>query len=112
MVLSQHGIPAVSMNTGCDSFSPEWMKYFTRQEEIILLFDHDKAGDFGATRTAKILGESRTKIYNFWDFDGKGYAIDDFFIDGNRKEYLFEIVAKESKYAFEVQPEKIFHRSR
>lgn len=111
MVLSQHGLPSVSMNMGCDSFAPEWIKYFPRIKEIYLLFDRDSAGDFGAKRTAKILGETRCRIYNFWDFD-KGYAVDDFFIDGHNKDDLLELIKKESKYAFEMDDKKSFNNRR
>jgi hypothetical protein len=98
----QNGIPAVSMNTGCDSFMPQWTKYFLHQKEIYILFDNDRAGNFGSVRTAKILGQTRCKIYNFWDFDGTGFAVDDFFIDGGSREELLDLVQTKAKYSFEL----------
>ncbi len=105
IILAQLGIPAVSMNIGSEGFMPEWVKYFVRQKEIYLLFDRDSAGDFGAIRTATILGEYRCKIYNFWGAEGKGYAVDDFLLDNaNNVDELMDLVENESKYSFEVRP--------
>lgn len=103
IVLGQAGIPAISMNIGCDGFMVDWVKYFIHQKEIFLLFDNDKAGNFGAIRTAKMIGQYRCKIYNFWDEDARGYAVDDWFIDGHSKEELMANVEAESKYCFEIR---------
>jgi DNA primase len=102
IVLNQNGIPAVSMNCGCESFMPEWVAKFVHQDQIYILFDNDKAGNHGAIHTAKILGLTKCRIYNFWDVDAVGYAVDDFFIDGNSKAELMHKAHFESKYAFEL----------
>jgi hypothetical protein len=113
MVLMQNGVPAVSMNMGCDSFMPEWIKYFTGVKEIVILFDNDQAGTLGAVRTAKILGESRCMIYNFFDFEGNGFAVDDFFIDGGTKDELFSEISTWGKRSYELEnPRKNTYNSR
>lgn len=106
IVLNQNGIPAISMNIGCDGFQAAWVKYFIHQKEIYILFDNDIAGVKGAVRTAKILGEYKCKIYNFEDFDGKGYAVDDAFIDGVSAQELLDIVYANSKHSYELLVKK------
>lgn len=106
LVLSQNGIPAVAMNVGCDSFQADWIKHFIHQKEIYILFDHDKAGEFGAIHTARILGEYRCKIYNMWDFDGQGFAVDDYFLEGGTANALSKLIDENSKYLFELDSGK------
>jgi hypothetical protein len=72
-------------------------------------FDRDTAGDAGALKIAKILGQHRCKIYNFWDFDNK-YAVDDFFLDNHGVDELEELVKEQGKYAFEFEEKKVFTR--
>jgi DNA primase len=103
IVLSQNGIPAVAMNVGCDSFMTDWVKYFLYQKEVYVLFDHDKAGETGAKRVANILGQYKCKLYNMWDFEGTGFAVDDYFIEGGTKEELVKTVEANSKYVFELE---------
>lgn len=98
MVLMQNGIPAVATTT----VLPDWYGKFVKQKEIILLYDNDKAGEFEARRSAKILGQERCKIYCFWDFNDSGYDPVDFFNEGNTVESLNELVEKNSKYCFEL----------
>lgn len=103
IILANYGSPSISMNVGCEAFQPTWITFFKNCKEIIILFDNDKAGNKGAIRTAKILGETRCKIYNFWDFDSVGYAVDDYFIDGNTKPDLLTLIKNNSKYSFELK---------
>jgi DNA primase len=110
ILLSQMGIPACSMNIGVDGFQAKWTKYFVRQKEVILLGDNDEAGINGSLRTAKILGQHRCKIYTFNDFEGKGYAVDDFLIDGFGIEDLEERIRVFGKYAFEFEEKKVYTR--
>jgi hypothetical protein len=111
ILLSQFGVPACSMNIGAEGFQAKWSKYFTRVKEINILFDRDSAGDAGALRIAKILGQHRCKIYNFFDFDAK-FAVDDFFLDGHSMEELEELVKEQGKYAFEFEEKKKFEYQR
>jgi DNA primase len=102
MLLSQYGLPAVSMNIGAEGFQASWSKYFIHVKNVIILYDNDTAGTNGAIHTSKILGLHRCKIYNFWDFDAKGFAVDDFFLDGNSLDYLNELVETKSVYPYEL----------
>jgi len=106
IVLMQNGLPAVSMNIGCEGFMPEWIKHFIYQKRIYILFDNDLAGRKGALRTAKILGETRCVLYNFDEFDARGFAVDDYFIDGGTKDGLLQLIEFGGKYAFEVKDDK------
>lgn len=106
IVLNQNGMPAVAMNIGADGFMVDWIKYFINQKEIVILFDHDAAGDFGAIRTANILGRYRCQIYNFWDWDAKGFAADDFMIEGGTAEKLQQAIKVNSKLVFEMEKKR------
>jgi hypothetical protein len=106
IVLSQNNVPAISMNIGAEGFQANWLKYFTRIKEVYLLFDNDVAGNKGAIKTASLLGMNRCKIYNFWEYDSKGFAVDDYFIDGGTWDDLKAKIEKESLYAFEMKEYK------
>lgn len=99
--LLQEGIPAVSHNSGAENWFPEWIRYFTYQKRIYVIYDNDHAGFTGAKKVCHNLGLYRTKMYTFKGFDNK-YDIIDFFTDGHTREEFLELVAKNSKFAFEV----------
>lgn len=101
IVLNQNGIACVSYNSGTVGFLPEWASHFIHQKTIYLLYDNDKAGIKGAIRTAKILGEYKTFIYTFSDFEETGYDANDFFIDGHTKDDLKEILESKMKRTWE-----------
>ncbi len=102
LVLNQNGIPCVSMNTGADGFQSNWVNDFKNQKEVIILFDNDTAGKFGAIHTASILGFGRCYLYNFEDTEIEHYDPNDFFkenkITGNE---FMDMVRSRLKYAFE-----------
>lgn len=106
IVLNQNGIPSVSMNTGAEGFLEEWYPYFIHQREIFILFDNDPAGIKGGIRTAKILGLNRCRLYNFEEFEVKGYDANDFFKDNHTKEEFNEILNTKTRYAFEYKEYK------
>jgi len=108
LVLNQNGIPSVSMNTGSEGFQPEWIKDFQNQKEIVILFDNDNAGKFGAIRAAKILGEGRCYLYNFQDTEVEHYDPNDWFKEtkGTGKEFMADIESK-LKYACEYKEYKL-----
>lgn len=103
IVLNQNGIPTVGFNCGADAFRQEWFINFINQKEIFILYDNDSAGDFGSIITSKILGLTKCRIYNFWDFSTKGYDAGNFFEEGGTKEQLLDLVTEKSKYAFELE---------
>ncbi len=102
VVLNQNNIPAVSSNTGAEGFMVDWFPYFVHQDLIYLIYDNDSAGINGAIRTAKILGETRCKLYTFADKEEKGYDANDFFIDGGTRQEFLSLIENESKYSFEL----------
>jgi DNA primase len=106
ILLSQMGVPACSMNIGVDGFQPTWVRYFKNIKEVVILNDNDEAGVNGSQRTARILGQHRCRIYTFNDFDAKGYAVDDFLIDGFGIEDLEERIKIFGKFAFEYEEKK------
>jgi len=101
MVLIQSGLPAISSNCA-GGYLNKWYSKFTNIKEIFILFDNDDAGNTESKRLAKFLGENRCKIYNFWDFDKKGYDPVDFIRDGNSKDYLLELIKERCKYSFQL----------
>jgi DNA primase len=106
LVLNQNGIPCVSYTSGAEGFQKEWFHYFLYQREIFICFDNDPAGMNGSLKVAKLLGENRCKIYNFWDYEEKGYDANDFFIDGGTKDELMKLIEDKSKYSFELKDKK------
>lgn len=103
IVLNQNSIPCVSMTSGANGFQKEWYGNFINQKEIVLLFDNDEAGNRGSIQTSKILGTQRCRIYNFWDYDEKGYDAGNFFEEGGTKDQLMELVETKGKYSFEME---------
>ena len=101
MILMQNGILSISSNVG-GGFNPAWFSKFLYQDLIYLVFDNDSAGVSEAKRLAKFLGETKCKIYNFQEFDEKGYDPVDFFRDGYTGDDFTNLVEKEAKYVFEI----------
>lgn len=97
--LSQHGLMAISNTAGSETWLDSWFKYFIHQKKIYIIYDNDDAGNFGAKKVAKKLGELRCKIYTFKGYR-KGYDANDFFLDGARDEFV-NLVEERSKYVFE-----------
>lgn len=102
ILLSQNSIPSVAMNIGSEGFQASWIKYFTRIKKVYILFDNDSAGNKGAIKTAYNLGLDRCTIYNFWDSDTKGYAVDDYFLDGGNWEDLRQKISEFGKSPVEL----------
>jgi len=101
MILIQNGLPAVSSNCA-GGYLTSWYSRFNSVKDIILLFDNDDAGTQESKRLSKFLGETKCKIYNFWDFDGKGYDPVDFFRDGHTISELKELINSKFKYGFQL----------
>jgi DNA primase len=99
--LLERGLPAVSHNAGSEYFSNDWFKYFINQSEIFVVYDNDSAGINGAKKVAKVLGESRCKIYTFEGF-GPKYDCCDFFNWGHSAEDFKNVVKSCSKYLCEL----------
>jgi DNA primase len=102
LVLNQNGIPTVSMNTGSEGFMEIWAGYFAHQKEIFILFDNDSAGKLGAIRAAKILGQTKCKLYNFDEYETPGYDAGNFYEDGGTTDKLMEILENKSRYCFQM----------
>lgn len=102
IALLQNHLPAVSSNTGATGFMEDWFPYFIHQKIIYLLYDNDSAGEEGARRTARILGESRCKLYTFSDFEKKGYDANDFFIEGGGSSQLEGLIKEKAKFLCEL----------
>lgn len=98
----QNSLPTVCCDTGAETWLDEWYFYFIRCKQIYLLFDNDKAGDMGSINIARKLGEFRTKIYNFWEFD-KGFSPAYFFREGGTREELLQLIETKSKFVFELE---------
>jgi DNA primase len=101
LILTQNGIPAVSTNSG-GTMLPEWFFKFIYQDEIVILFDNDKAGLLEARKVAKMLGVNRCKIYLFSDFEENGYDPVDFYRDGYTTDELNNLIATKAKYLYEM----------
>jgi DNA primase len=107
IVLTQNGIPTVSYNSGADGFLKDWFYYFIQQDPIYLVYDNDSAGKSGALKTAKILGETKCKIYTFEDFEEPKYDANNYFIDkvGDGKDFM-KLLEEKSKYSFELESKR------
>lgn len=103
--MMQAGLPTVCCDTGAETWLNDWFFKFIRCKEIYCLLDRDVAGDVGSIKIARSLGETRTKIYNFWGFD-KGFSPSYFFRDGGTKDQLLGLVDKYGKYVFEMETTK------
>ena len=101
IVVNQNGIPCVSCNTGAGGFMLDWFPYFINQKLIYLCYDNDSAGNMGAKRTAKILGEGKCKIYTF-EGEEPHYDANDFFKDGGTGSEFVNLLKEKSKYAYEL----------
>jgi DNA primase len=102
MIMMQNGLPAISC-AGGNVMPPQWYYKFINQDKIYLLMDNDRAGEAEAKRMAKVLGETRCKIYCFWDFETPGYDPVDYFRDGHNVDSLLTLVKDKSKYSFEME---------
>jgi hypothetical protein len=103
MIMIQNGLPAVSSNCS-GGYLGKWISRFVNIKEINILFDNDEAGNLESKRLAKFLGESRCKIYNFWDFGkfGNGYDPVDYFRDGHTANDLKKLLDDKIRYSCEV----------
>ena len=99
ILLNQYGYPAVSHTGGATGWMDRWCSFFFRQKEIVYVADNDEAGEAGAVKVAKSLGENRVKILRFRDKSDK-YDTVDFFRDGNSKAE-FDDRVKSTRYIFE-----------
>ena len=99
-IIQNEGIPVISTDSG-GNFLPQWLSKFTHITKIWIAFDNDSAGTNEAKRVAKLLGETRCKIYNFWDFDGEGYDPVDYYLQGNK--HLWELLHEKAKYSFQLR---------
>lgn len=95
IMLRQNNIPAVSQTGGSGTWKNKWLRYFIDTKRIHVCYDNDVAGNEGSVRVAEKLGGSRTKIYNFWDYD-EGFDVTDFFRDGGTRESFLELIFSNS----------------
>jgi DNA primase len=101
IIMLQNGIPAIASNIG-GGFRPEWYSKFLNVDRIHLVFDRDSAGDNESKRVAKYFGDYRCRIFNFWDYEEKGYDICNYFGDGHSGEEILELIKENEKYVFEM----------
>jgi hypothetical protein len=101
MRIQQEGLPAISWDGGSGYWSDSWFSKFLYCKKIWICLDNDNAGNSGAKKIAKSLGEFRCKIYNFWDFDPK-FGADNLLNSGYNIEGLKELLETKSKYVFEL----------
>ncbi len=100
ILLNQLGFPAVCTTNGAMSWNPEWIKYFTKINDIYYIADNDLAGIKGALSVSNSLG-SRVKILRFKDKEEK-YGAKNFFVNDNgTKEEFMNLFDTNSVYGFE-----------
>jgi DNA primase len=102
LILLQHGIPAISTNSG-GVVSPEWHDKFVDQKIIYLVMDNDDAGRKEAKRTAKNLGTTRCRIYTFQDYEQVGFDPIDYFLDGNTDKDFLKLIEEKSQWLWEME---------
>ena len=102
LILLQHGIPAISTNSG-GVISSEWHDKFVDQQTIYLIMDNDGAGRKEAKRTAKNLGTTRCRIYTFQDYEQIGFDPIDYFLDGNTDKDFLKLVEEKSQWIWELE---------
>lgn len=99
ILLNQLGFPTVCSTNGAMSWNSEWIKYFTKIEEVYYIADNDSAGIKGALLASRVLG-SRVKVLRFKEEENK-YGAKDYFISGGTKEGFMEQFNTNSCYGFE-----------
>jgi DNA primase len=109
MAMAQNGLAAISTNMS-GNFLPEWYGKFVRTKMIYIVMDDDRAGETEAIRLAKMIGETRSKIFTFGQVEQKGYDPVDWFRDGRTGQELVELVEQESKYLFELKDKERWKR--
>ena len=102
LILLQHGIPAISTNSG-GVVAPEWHDKFVDQQTIYLVMDNDDAGRKEAKRTAKNLGTTRCRIYTFQDYEQIGFDPIDYFLDGNTDKDFLKLIEEKSEWLWELE---------
>lgn len=67
LLLTAHGIPAVSNTSGSSCFNLDWLKYLSHLEKIIVCYDIDNPGLMGRLKVTDILYNEldRTEIRTF-----------------------------------------------
>ena len=102
IMLRQNDIPAVSQTGAAGYWNPLWLGKFIQTKRIYICYDNDIAGNVGARKVAEKLGVTRSKIYNFWNFEN-GFDITDFFKMGATKDDFMELIETKSKHPWAVQ---------
>jgi DNA primase len=101
IMLMQHGIPAMSTNTGAGYFDPLWISKINGCKRMFIVYDNDKAGRRGAVSVGEKLG-ALAKIYTFGSYADK-YDVTDYFKNGGNAKELTKMFYNESKFWFEVK---------
>lgn len=101
IMLMQHGIPAMSTNTGAGYFERPWIGKFKNLKEVWIIYDNDKAGRKGAKDIGNLFGLN-ARVYTFSEFN-EGYDISDYFQDGGTGRDFKELIRRDGKLFFEPQ---------
>lgn len=78
LVLETLEIPAITSTAGAGTFRLEWAEALRAVPELFICFDHDTAGEQGASGVARLLPEAR--VVRLPDEVGEGGDITDFFV--------------------------------
>jgi hypothetical protein len=101
IMLMQHGIPAMSTNSGAGYFDTMWVSRINGCKRIFIVYDNDKAGRKGAVNVGEKLG-ALAKIYTFDSYSDK-YDVTDYFKNGGNAKKFTKILFNQSKFWFEVK---------
>lgn len=100
IMLTQHGIPAMSTNTGGGYFDPRWVPLLPKLERVYIVYDNDDAGRNGVEKSSRVFGH-KALAYTFEGYPDK-FDISNFFMGGGTKQEFLELVEKNSRYWFEI----------
>ena len=110
------GFQAVTSTNGAQSI-PKDLSSIADFREVVIVYDHDKAGQLGAIKLAhrlkKDFPDLTVKIFSWDDDKPQGYDVTDYFEEGEKKDDFNEMLknAKEFIINNSTDDDKIFNRT-
>lgn len=101
LLLNQLGLPSVCSTNGALSWSSNWIRHFTKIDNIVYIADNDSAGVRGAKMVANYLGLYKVKILRFKEEREKYGALNYFVDSGGTVSGFKDIINERAVYGFQ-----------